>query len=102
MNITEFAEPAAGTGDDEGFGYTLFPEAEVDVGTRTKVAMPSPKQSRHSKVSRWCVSVQPADKLVWRRLNECQLATLLGHQRRCEVVVSPSGALMPACYALAI
>jgi circadian clock protein KaiC len=32
LHVTEFAEPAAGTGDDEGSGYTLFPEAEVDVG----------------------------------------------------------------------
>ena len=32
IHVTEFTEPAAGTGDDEGSGYTLFPEAEVDLG----------------------------------------------------------------------
>ena len=32
LHVTEFTEPAAGTGDDEGSGYTLFPEAEVDLG----------------------------------------------------------------------
>ena len=32
IHVTEFTEPAARTGDDEGSGYTLFPEAEVDLG----------------------------------------------------------------------
>jgi circadian clock protein KaiC len=32
IHLTEFTEPAAGTGEDEGTGYTLFPEAEVDLG----------------------------------------------------------------------
>ena len=32
IHVTEFTEPAAGTEDDEGSGYTLFPEAEVELG----------------------------------------------------------------------
>ncbi len=31
IHVTEFTEPA-GTEDDEGSGYTLFPEAEVELG----------------------------------------------------------------------